>query len=386
MGVSLPTVAALVDWYRAHARVLPWRTSASPYRTLLSEFMLQQTRVDTVLPYFARFVDKWPTVESLAAADEDEVLKLWAGLGYYSRARNLHRAAQSIASAGTFPRDPDALAKLPGIGPYTAGAVASIAFDVAAPAVDGNVERVIARAVGLELDVRSAAGRSAIAAEVRRLFVGARPSEVTQALMELGATVCSPRNPRCDRCPWSSSCASTKDPEALPNKPKKAAPVPVRAVAGLLSDDGRLLMGRRPKGLLGGLWEPVSSATFEAGEPARVLKTAFRERVGVEVVVGPHLGAIVHVFSHRRLTLDVYEVAGDAAEARCLDHYDDMALVDPEADTVALSALARRTIALWRSPTFGLLAAEPDRCLAPPSSSSGTKSSRANSRTRTGRT
>ena len=386
MGVSLPTVSSLVDWYRVHARELPWRTTASPYRTLLSEFMCQQTRVDTALPYFARFVEKWPTVESLAAADEDDVLKMWAGLGYYSRARNLHRAAKSIVAAGSFPSDPESLAALPGVGPYTAGAVASIAFEVPVPAVDGNVERVISRAFGIELDVRSAAGRAAIASEVRRLLVGARPSEVTQAIMELGATVCSPRKPRCDRCPWGASCASTADPEALPNKPKKAAPVAVHAAAGLLSDGGRLLLGRRPKGLLGGMWEPVSSATFDDGEPRRVLKTAFRERVGVDVTVGAHLGEVVHVFSHRRLTLDVYEVQGDASSARCLEHYDDIALVAPEEGAVALSTLARRTIDLWRAPTFGLLAAEPDRCPPPPSSSSGTKSSRANSRTRTGRT
>ncbi len=384
--MSLPTVSSLVDWYRVNARVLPWRTTTSPYRTLLSEFMLQQTRVDTVLPYFARFVEKWPTIESLAAADDDDVLKMWAGLGYYSRARNLHRAAKSVAAAGVFPSDPAALAALPGIGPYTAGAVASIAFDVPAPAVDGNVERVIARAFGMHADVRSAAGRSAIAGHVHGLLIGARPSEVTQALMELGATVCSPRKPRCDQCPWRSTCASTADPEALPNKVKKTAPVPVRAVAGLLSDGGRLLLGRRPKGLLGGLWEPISSAVFDDGEPRRVLKTAFRERVGVDVSVGAFAGEIVHVFSHRRLTLQVFDVSGEAADSRCLDHYDDVRLVDPEQDTVALSALARRTIALWRAPTFGLLAAEPPACPPPPSSSSGTKSSRGSSRTKTGRT
>lgn len=335
----------LLAWYRLHARVLPWRSEPTPYAVLLSELMCQQTRIDTVLPYFARFLARWPTLEDLAAADVDEVVREWAGLGYYSRARNLHRAAQAAVEAGGLPDRVDALRALPGIGPYTAGAIASIAFGIAAPAVDGNVERVLSRVDGRTADPRSPAGRRALEDRALQLLGGpGAPGDVNQALMELGATVCTPRKPACERCPWGDPCASRHDPEALPMKRPKPPPRPMRGVAGLLVDEGRFLLGRRPPGLLGGLWEPIGCEV--AGEPSRHdLERAFSDRVGLRVRAEQRLGEIVHVFTHRRLVLDVWAVEGAGAPS-ALAYYDDVAWVDAASPHVALSTLARRTIAL----------------------------------------
>lgn len=343
-----PLSADLVGWYRAHARALPWRTSPSPYRTLLSELMSQQTRIDTVLPYYDRFLTRWPTVEDLAAADVDEVLREWAGLGYYSRARNLHLAARAIVAAGGFPTDVAGLRALPGVGPYTAGAVASIAFDQPVPAIDGNVERVVTRVYAIEGDPHAPAVRRQIDARVRDWLVDAPPGDLNQALMELGASICAPRRPICTQCPWSSACAAraSGDPERLPEKKKKAPPVPIRAVAGLLWDGPSILMGRRPPGLLGGLWEPIGAPIDDDRDPRAVLRSAFRERAGLDVRIDEKVSEIVHVFSHRRLTLAVYAVSGRTAEPRCLDHYEDVGWVDPERPEVALSTLARKTVAI----------------------------------------
>lgn len=340
--------ADLLAWYRTHARPLPWRVAPSPYRTLLSELLAQQTRIDAVLPYFDRFVTRWPTVEELAAADVDEVLKEWAGLGYYSRARNLHRAARAIVDAGGFPTDVEGLVALPGVGPYTAGAVASIAFGRAVPAIDGNVERVITRAFAIPGDPHAPAVRRQIDARVRELLVDSPPGDLNQALMELGASFCAPRSPICAQCPWSKGCAARADgdPERFPEKKKKAPPVPVRAVAGLLWRDAAVLMGRRPPGLLGGLWEPIGAPIDDGADPRAVLQRAFRERAGHDVRVGEQVSEILHVFSHRRLTLSVYAVSERAGEPRCLDYYEDIGWIDPERPAVALSTLARKTVVI----------------------------------------
>jgi A/G-specific adenine glycosylase len=352
--------APLVAWYRDHRRPLPWRTSPTPYRVLLSELMCQQTRVDTVLPYFARFVARWPTIEALAAAPDDEVLKEWAGLGYYSRARNLLAAARSAVARGGLPSDPVELAELPGIGPYTAGAIASIAFGVAAPAVDGNVERVLSRVHGLDADPKAPAGRRALVAHATALLAGFSPSDVNQGLMELGATVCTPRNPACDACPWGAVCASRGDPERRPTKAARKPPVPIRAVAGLWTVDGATLMGRRPPGLLGGLWEPVSVPLDGDCDPREALRDGFRDRAGVEARVGRRLGGVVHVFSHRRLALEVYAVnARGTPEKR--GWYEDLRWVRGTEGDIALSTLTRKTLALGdAAPDLAWFAADAD--------------------------
>lgn len=343
---------ALVPWFRAHARLLPWRSDPTPYHVLLSELMLQQTRVDTVLPYFAKFVARWPTIEALAAAEPDEVLSAWAGLGYYRRARLLHAAAGAAVAAGGLPPDVDGLLALPGIGPYTAGAIASIAFGVPAVAVDGNVERVISRVDARDTDPRSTVGKRALAARVAELTAPGVASEVTQGLMELGATVCTPRNPRCGACPWVDACLAARQDRAteFPKLPPRLKPVPVRGVAVWLTDaHGRVLCGRRPPGLLGGLWEPVGGEVGEGEDAAEVAPAVLAARTGHAVTVGAPLGRVVHVFTHRRLTVEVFAgttagpvLAADAGGYEALDW------VDPEAPHVPLSKLGHRLVAVGR--------------------------------------
>lgn len=318
---------------------------------LLSELMLQQTRVDTVVPYFERFLAMWPTLEAFARATEDEVLKAWAGLGYYSRARNLLACAQKAAADGGLPQDVPGLEALPGIGPYTAGAVASIAFGVSAPVVDGNVERVLSRLDGRSADPRSTQGRKALWARAQQLHdateASGRHGDLNQALMELGATVCTPRRPQCSECPVRPHCvvrASGEDPESLPVRAARRKPTLVRGVAGLLRIEGGVVMGRRPPGLLGGMWEPIS-LELDKGDALRPsVVRAFSERCGLAVQVAQRRGQVVHTFTHRKLTCTVYDVRGQG-EPRALDYYTEVRVVRDPAD-VALSTLARRILAL----------------------------------------
>lgn len=343
--------ALLLPWFRQHARDLPWRRDPSPYHVLLSELMLQQTRVDTVRPYFARFVARWPTLDAFAAASQDDVLTMWAGLGYYRRARSLHDAARAAVAAGGLSRDPAALQKLPGIGPYTAGAIASIAFGVPAAAVDGNVERVLSRLDAVAQDPRSPAGRRALAARVAQITAPGVAGDVTQALMELGATVCSPRSPDCAACPWGGVCVARQTGRQLdyPKLPARKAPTAVRGAAGILRRDGRILCGRRGPGLLGGLWEPVSVDLGADEDAAACLRGAFAVRAGVAVFVGHKLGQLVHVFTHRRLTLDVFEVqAVDTAGFAGDGSYVDLAWRS-RTDAVGWSKLALKIFAVAES-------------------------------------
>ena len=283
--------ARLLAWYRAGHREMPWRSQVTPYRTLVSELMLQQTRVDTVIPYFERFMAAFPTIADLAQAPEQRVLELWAGLGYYSRARNLQKTAIAVVAAGGFPRDLAALQALPGVGPYTAGAIASIALGLDAAVVDGNVERVLARVFVLNLTATALRKRvwdeatRAVAATVQKDPGSA--GDFNQALMELGATVCTPRAPNCALCPLSSGCAAGENAAAFPVKVAKKASPEVRATALVRVVDGRIWLGRRPDGLLGGLWEPPISVDWSLAPGSR------------------SVAEVVHVFSHRRLIVDV---------------------------------------------------------------------------------
>lgn len=356
-----PAAALLLAWFAANQRTLPWRQDPSPYHVLLSELMLQQTRVQTVLPYFARFVERWPTLDALAAATEEEVLQEWSGLGYYSRARNLLRCAQAAVEAGGLPDSVSGLRELPGIGPYTAGAVASIAFRVRTALVDGNVERVISRLDARPEDPKRA-GKKAMWARVTELHDAApsdsHPGDLNQALMELGATVCTPRSPRCGGCPLQAGCLAeaTGDPESFPVLPARKKPTPVRGVAGLAWIDGHLVMGRRPPGLLGGLWEPIGAEIDPTADPALELRTAFFDRAGLQVEVLGLRGEVTHTFTHRKLTCSVFDVrasrtAGETGVPHPADYYTDVRLVD-DPESVPLSALARRILAL--GPQLGL--------------------------------
>lgn len=305
---------ALLDWYDRNARDLPWRRRpganepTDPYRVWLSEVMLQQTTVAAVAPYYRRFLEAWPTVEALAAAPREDVLSAWAGLGYYSRARNLHAAAQAAAALGGFPADEAGLRTLPGVGPYTAAAIASIAYGLAANVVDGNVERVMARLHAVKSPLPDA--RPALASLAARYVTPDRPGDWAQALMDLGATVCTPRSPDCPACPIAFACAARAEGAAEPYPFKKAKPAkPERhGIAFRLRRGDELLLERRPdKGLLGGMaalpTTPWRDEVWERGEA-----TALAPAVGS----WREIGAVRHVFTHFALTLVVWEAEGDA--------------------------------------------------------------------------
>jgi len=309
-----PTLtSALLDWYDRHARALPWRIGPAeiargvapvPYRVWLSEIMLQQTTVRAAEPYFAAFTTAWPTVLDLAGADEADVLKAWAGLGYYSRARNLAACAREIAQShgGEFPRTVVGLRALPGIGDYTAAAIGAIAFGTTAPVVDGNVERVMARIDAIE--VPNPALKKRVRETLEPLVPEDRPGDFAQGLMDLGATVCTPRSPACAICPCREVCRATGDgPERLPVNPAKAKkPTRAGAAFALLDGKGRILLRQRPpKGLLGGMTEvPGSpwSEDFAAHDWPRHAPAKTRWAQAPDEVR--------HTFTHFHLVADVY--------------------------------------------------------------------------------
>ena len=309
---SFPQPTDLLDWYDRHRRVLPWRAPpgarSDPYRVWLSEVMLQQTTVKTVGPYYVRFLTRWPDVQALAAAPLDDVLKAWAGLGYYARARNLHACARVVAErhGGVFPKTEDELQSLPGIGAYTAAAIAAIAFDAPAMPVDGNIERVVARLYAIETPLPEA--KSEIGKIARALTPAHRTGDFAQAMMDLGATICTPTRPACVLCPWNDGCAARQrgDAESLPRRaPKRAGALRRGAAFVALRADGFLLVRTRPaRGLLGGMTE-VPTTEWTAGfEERDALDTAphFAQRAAWRRIPG----AVRHVFTHFPLELSIY--------------------------------------------------------------------------------
>ena len=249
---------ALLGWYDRCARALPWRGIQDPYRTWISEIMLQQTRVETVLPYYERFLSRYPSLPDLASADEADVLKLWEGLGYYSRARNLLKGARQVMAEyhGILPKDPALLRKISGIGPYTAGAVSSIAYGIPVPAVDGNVLRVYSRLFGLRENIQLPAVRRVLDRIAAEMVPPDRPGDYNQAVMDLGATVCVPGTPDCSRCPLSGFCdaCSRGDASDLPVIPGKAPQKTIHWTVAVLKSGNRTLVRRRTESLLQGLW------------------------------------------------------------------------------------------------------------------------------------
>ena len=318
LAESGDVAAAMLAWYDRHRRHLPWRAApgepADPYRVWLSEIMLQQTTVVTVKPYFESFLARWPTVGDLAAAPLDAVLSAWAGLGYYARARNLHACAQAVAHDhdGVFPSDEAGLRALPGIGPYTAAAIAAIAFDRPATPVDGNIERVIARMYRIATPLPAA--KPEIAARARALTPPRRAGDYAQALMDLGATICTPRKPACALCPWGAGCAGRRDgdPTQWPVKaPKRNKPKRVGVAFVYWRGDGQMLFRQRPpRGLLGGMTEVPSSEWRPAGDPTADLAAA-----PVAADWRPLSGHVRHVFTHFELSLTLFaaKAAGAAA-------------------------------------------------------------------------
>lgn len=345
--------AALLRWYDRHRRTLPWRARkgerADPYHVWLSEIMLQQTTVKAVAPYFARFLARFPTVAALAAAPLDEVLSLWAGLGYYARARNLHACAKVVAAqhGGIFPDTEAALNELPGVGAYTAAAIAAIAFDRRASPVDGNIERVIARLYAVEQELPGA--KPDIRARAVALTPQRRAGDFAQAMMDLGATICTPKSPACVLCPWSAPCAARArgDQETFPRKARKKSGRLRRGAAFVaLRRDGFILLRRRPaKGLLGGMTEVPTSAWAAHYDITRALDDAPFDAPWRRVP-----GLVTHTFTHFRLELVVYVTrvdsrialpAGAAAEGALTGSW----LALDALDGAALPSLMRKVIA-----------------------------------------
>lgn len=308
-GLALLTAAvpALHAWYGTEARDLPWRRTRDPYAVWVSEAMLQQTRVAAALPYYERWMAALPTVQALAEADEGQVLRLWEGLGYYRRARNLHRAAQEVLArfGGEVPGEEDAFRRLPGVGAYTAAAVLSIAFGLDLAVVDGNVVRVLARLTAFGGDPGTAAARREFETLAARLLPPGTAALHNQALMELGALLCTPRSPRCAACPLAGACRGRGvGPESFPAR-RRRREVPHRHVAiGIVRDEGRVLVSRRPYGgMLGGLWE-FPGGKVEPGEtPEAALHRELREEVGLTVDVVGTLPLVDHAYTHLRVTL-----------------------------------------------------------------------------------
>ncbi|MFU8858684.1 MAG: A/G-specific adenine glycosylase [Deferrisomatales bacterium] len=304
-------VPALHRWYRAHARDLPWRRTSDPYAVWVSEAMLQQTRVAAVVPYYERWMARFPTVRALGAAREDEVLGAWEGLGYYARARNLHRAARAVVDrfGGSIPDHFEELRELPGIGPYTAAAVCSIAFGRDFAVVDGNVRRVLARLTALASDPRRSPQAGALEALAHALLPPGTASLHNQAMMELGADLCTPRAPCCAACAFQAVCraAASRRPEAYPVRASRKALPHYDVALGVVFDEGRVLIDRRPyNGLLGGLWE-FPGGKVEAGEtPEEALHRELREELGLRVEPFGTLPPVRHAYSHFRVTLHPY--------------------------------------------------------------------------------
>jgi A/G-specific adenine glycosylase len=339
-----PAAPLLLCWYDRHRRALPWRAPRGvrpdPYKVWLSEIMLQQTTVAAAGPYFTRFLARFPTVDALARAPRDEVLALWAGLGYYARARNLHACAKTIVADfhGRFPEEEAALRKLPGIGRYTAAAIAAIAFNKRAAPVDGNVERVLARVFGVDEPLPAAKRKLAALAEA--LVPARRPGDFAQALMDLGATICTAKSPRCLLCPWQKPCVAHAQglTDVLPRRVQKRAKPLRRGIAFYLERaDGAVLLRKRAEtGLLGGLWELPSTPWDEkAPSPAQARKLA---PLRARWTAAP--GVVRHSFTHFDLELEVWRARtkdGASAEGRFVSPRD--------LHAIALSNLMKKALA-----------------------------------------
>lgn len=311
----------LLNWYDVHQRKLPWRGTRDPYRIWVSEVMLQQTQVDTVIPYYRRWLKRFPTLRALAEASQQEVLALWEGLGYYSRARNLHRAAQAVMRdhGGRLPRSVDELRALPGVGRYTAGAIASIAFNQPAAALDGNVKRVLARVFNYTGDVKTPRGENDLWALAESLLPAERPGDHNQALMDLGALICTPRAPACLLCPVRALCQAQQlgVQEARPiTRPR--LPVPHHTMlVGVVYKRGRVLLVQRPADdLLGGLWAFPSVRAADGQPQAQGLQRGMRASLGVRVRVGEHIHTLRHAYSHFRVTAHVFDCAWQAGQPK----------------------------------------------------------------------
>jgi A/G-specific adenine glycosylase len=302
----------LLPWFSTNKRAMPWRNNRTPYRVWISELMLQQTRVDQVTPYFNRFMKRFPSLKSLASASQEDVLKMWEGLGYYSRARNLHKTAQIIAleKKGRFPNTAEEILALPGIGSYTTAAIGSLAFNLDLAVLDGNVIRVLARLFSYTTDSRSTTAKAELQQLATDLLVKGDAGNFNEAMMELGATVCLPKNPQCIACPMSSVCLGHESgkPTDYPVKaPKKKVPHIVVGAAVVMNRKGEILIAqRRVEDMLGGLWE-FPGGKQESGETIQqCIVRELKEELGINIETGEFLITVKHAYSHFTMEMHTY--------------------------------------------------------------------------------
>ncbi|MEE8122391.1 MAG: A/G-specific adenine glycosylase [Anaerolineales bacterium] len=315
----------LLGWYREHGRDLPWRRSKDPYALWISEIMLQQTRVETVIPYYTRWMEQLPGIQSLARATTDDVLSLWEGLGYYRRAHNLRKAARKILEEfnGAIPNQIADLKRLPGVGAYTAAAIAALAFNVDTLALDGNLRRVIARLIDLEDDPRRRQGERRIREWADEMMPSGHAGEFNQALMDLGATICTPRKPQCGLCPLMPSCLAYARGTQLERPiPRPGIRVPLYQVsAAVIQRTDTVLIGRRPEGkLLGGLWEFPGGKQDPGESMEACLRREIEEELGVDVLVGVLFGIFPHAYTHFKVNVHAYRCKILSREPQALDH------------------------------------------------------------------
>lgn len=302
----------LMQWYRQNNRDLPWRETTDPYRVWISEVMLQQTRIEAVIPYFLRFMKTFPTVNHLAESDLQTVLKLWEGLGYYARARNMHRAAKLICDQyqGRLPSTQSALLQLPGIGDYISAAIASISFSLPAAVVDGNVKRILARIALDPAPINDTATKKHFQSLAEMLLSHEHPGDFNQAVMELGQKLCRPRNPLCTKCPVQKYCGAFRTGQA-DNYPKKKIkkPVPLKQMAyAVINREDRWLLVKRPStGMLGGLWEMPGSEIHPESSPDKQLQKNLLQTTGLRCRVDRYIGNASHAYTHFKVTAAVYQ-------------------------------------------------------------------------------
>jgi len=339
----------LLPWFEAHGRDMPWRFDHHPYRLLVAVIMLQQTQVATVIPYQRRFLKAFPSLQALAAAPVENVLKLWEGLGYYSRARNLHRAAQIIVAAhgGRLPRTERELRALPGVGAYTAAALLSIAFDQPVAAIDGNVLRILSRVFWLPGGGREGKEKARAEKLARAAVPADHPGDYNQALMDLGAVVCTPRAPACEVCPFGDLCRARArgQAEAIPKR-RRASLRAVQTVAGFVRKGSKLLLAQRPhEGVWGGLWELPNVEVTAGTDPAEALGAYLHEAFGLQVQVGEVRATHRYGITNRQVTLTVLEGTVTGGRLRCREHTCARWFAVSELEGVALPAPHRKVLA-----------------------------------------